>query len=174
MSYHANATAAVHAVRRIMPEVWKRRPEARLQIVGQDPPRTVRRLEGPSHGRVKVSGFVPDIRPYLRRATLALAPLTYGAGVQNKVLEAMACATPVIATSRAVSALEIEPGRDLVVADDPVSFAEAIDTLLSKPDLMGRVAACGRSYVVRNHSWEESAIRLETIYSSARGREPGA
>ena len=85
--------------------------------MGKDPPAEVRAL-GQQPG-LTVTGTVPDLRPYLQRATVALAPVAYGVGIQNKVLEAMACGTPVVASPQAVSALEAVDGRDVVVARRP-------------------------------------------------------
>ncbi|HEX9018480.1 MAG TPA: glycosyltransferase, partial [Anaerolineaceae bacterium] len=89
MSYHANVAMALELVNKIMPIVWSRKPDVEVKIVGKDPPAAI--LELASNPRVVVTGTVPDIRPYLRQATIAAAPLAYGAGIQNKVLEAMAC-----------------------------------------------------------------------------------
>jgi glycosyltransferase involved in cell wall biosynthesis len=83
---------------------------------------------------VQVTGVVDDLRPYLQSATLAVAPIRYGTGIQNKVLEAMACATPVVASHQAVSALQVAPGEDLIVADQPREFARAILELLNDPE----------------------------------------
>ena len=90
MSYHANVTAALHLVEGIMPLVWRERPGVKVTIVGANPPRPIRQLAQRFPGQVEVTGTVPDVRPYLRRASLAAAPVPYGAGIQNKVLEAMA------------------------------------------------------------------------------------
>ncbi|PWH19831.1 MAG: glycosyl transferase family 1, partial [Ardenticatenia bacterium] len=111
MSYHANITAVFYLVEEIMPRVWARRPGVRVQVVGAWPPRSVRRLAERFPGRVEVTGWVPDLRPYLQRARLAVAPLRYGAGIQNKVLEALACGTPVVATPQACSALQVQAER---------------------------------------------------------------
>lgn len=172
MSYHANVTAALHLVREIMPRVWARRPDVRLQIVGKDPPREIRDLpasarNGVNVDRVVVTGTVPDIRPFLWNATLSVVPLVYGAGIQNKVLEAMACGTPVITSAQAVSALEAQPGVDVVVAKGPEDFALAILELLQRPLLQQSLSVAGRRYVERHHDWNGIAARLESVYRGA-------
>ena len=162
MSYHANVTAALHLVHDIMPMVWSEMPEAEVVIAGSTPPAAVRALT--AAGRVRVTGFVPDLRPFLQQATIAAAPIAYGAGIQNKVLEAMASATPTVASPQAVSALAVRPGADVLVADDPRSFAQAILRLLQAPALGRQLGAAGREYVTQHHHWPTIASRLEAIY----------
>ena len=165
MSYHANVTMTMHLVENIMPHVWARRPEVKLWIVGKDPAREIRALaENPS---ITVTGTVNDIRPYLRRATVAVTPVTYGAGVQNKVLEAMACATPVITTPQAISAIQAVPGRDLLAVEDPILFAETILRLLCNPAQQKAIGQAGRSYVETYHHWTSITTKLEKIYHEA-------
>ena len=89
LSYHANVSAALHLVQEIMPIVWEKEPETIVQLAGKDPTRAIKALAA-ADARVQVTGSVADLRPYLRQAALAVAPMLYGAGIQNKVLEAMA------------------------------------------------------------------------------------
>ena len=91
MSYHANISMVLFLVQKIMPNIWSHKPDVNLWIVGKDPPNEIRALQKES--RITVTGTVSDIRPFLQKATISVAPLTYGAGIQNKVLESMACAT---------------------------------------------------------------------------------
>lgn len=167
MSYHANLTAALHLLRDIMPRVWSQRPDVKLIIVGKRPPRSIRDLADRHTPRVTVTGFVPDIRPYLCRATIAVAPLAYAAGTQYKVIEAMACGTPVVASPQAACGLSARVGEQLLVSDGAEAQANDIVSLLGDPDRSARIGRAGREYVERHHSWRTSAERLETIYSEA-------
>jgi glycosyltransferase involved in cell wall biosynthesis len=173
MSYHANITAARHLIQEIMPAVWQRRPDVQVWIVGKDPGPAIRALaDGASDvRRVIVTGTVPDIRPYLRQATVAVAPIPYGAGIQNKVLEAMACGAPVIASAQAVAALQVRAGHDLVVAGDAQDFARQILGLLDAPARRQALAQAGRAYVEEQHAWAGCGVRLEQIYALA-GMDP--
>jgi glycosyltransferase involved in cell wall biosynthesis len=164
MSYHANVTAALHLIDEIMPLVWERFPSTRVQIVGQSPPREIVDLARRYPGRASVTGTVTDLRPYLGQAALAVAPIVYGAGIQNKVLEAMAMATPVVATSKAISALGARNGEAVLVGDDPVSFSEQVIRILRNPAYAERLGRNGRRYVELNHDWNQIAGRLEAIY----------
>ena len=149
-------------VNEIMPLVWERKPEVNLCIVGKDPAREIMDLT--QNPAITVTGTVDDIRPYLQTATIAVAPIQYGAGIQNKVLEAMACGTPVIATSKAISALEVHPGRDLLVIEEPSEFAESILSLLDDQEQQRKIGAAGRRYVKQHHNWDHIAAPLEEIY----------
>jgi glycosyltransferase involved in cell wall biosynthesis len=180
MSYHANATAVIRFVEDVMPTIWAELPETQLWVVGKDPTRELIKLgragvdtgsngSGPDpSARVRVTGTVEDLRPSLRRATLAVAPIQYGVGIQNKVLEALACATPVVATRQAVSALEAEHGHDLVVASSPGELAQAIVAMLRDPGRRERIGRAGRAFVERRHNWRGLASRLTEIYHDAR------
>lgn len=165
MSYHANVTMALHLVQNIMPIVWARCPDAKVYIVGKDPTREVQALA--QNPAVVVTGTVDDIRPYLYRATVAVTPITYGAGIQNKVLEAMACATPVVSSPQAISALRVMPGRDVLVAQEPIAFAEAVLDLLRDPQRQCSIGAAGRAYVEAHHRWPDIAMQLEEVYLNA-------
>jgi len=165
MSYHANVTAALHFVRRIFPLVRAARPDARLRIVGSDPPRAIRALG--SDPAISVTGYVPDLREALGRAAVAVCPVTVKVGIQNKVLEAMAMGVPVVSTREGVEGLETEPGRDLLVADNPAGFAEHVCRLLADPGLRDRLGSAGRRYVEARHRWDVAAGRLEDLYSEA-------
>ncbi len=165
MSYHANITMTLHLVEDIIPLVWQARPDVKLWVVGKDPAREIQALA--QNPAITVTGTVPDLRPYLRRATIAVSPMAYGAGIQNKVLEAMACGQPVVTTPQAVSALEIVPGQDVVVAEENGRFADAILSLLADPAQQRQIGQAGLAYVQQHHDWDGIAAQLETIYQQA-------
>lgn len=165
MSYHANVTMVMHLAKEIMPHVWAQKPEVKLWVVGKDPVREIEALS--QHPNVTVTGTVPDLRDYLGRAAVAVTPITYGAGIQNKVLEAMACATPVVTTPKAVAAIDVEHNRELLIASTPKMFAQELVNLLADPDKQQRLAQAGRDYVEKYHSWSNIAARLENIYHTA-------
>lgn len=167
LSYHANINMVLFLVNQIMPQVWLNNPEVRLDIVGKDPPREI--IELGKNPKITVTGTVMDLRPYLRQAAVAVAPIIYGAGIQNKVLEAMACATPVISTSKAVSALAVTHGENVLVADTPQEFAQAIVDLLADPQKRDRIGSAGRQFVEKYHNWSTITEQLEVIYNCVLG-----
>jgi polysaccharide biosynthesis protein PslH len=164
MSYHANTTAALYLVNEIMPRVWGECPEAQVTIVGKNPPPQVLDLALRYAQRVCVTGTVSDIRPYLAQATLAVSSVQYGAGIQNKVLEAMAMGTPVVATPQAVSALQVVDGEHVLVGESPESFARAVVCLLREPEQCARLGQAGLNYVIKNHAWNFIVEHLEQAY----------
>lgn len=165
MSYHANVTMVLYLVENIMPRVWAARPGVKLWVVGKDPAPEIRALEG--HPNITVTGTVEDIRPYLRRASVAVSPVMYGVGIQNKVLEAMACGTAVVSTPQAVSTLDVVPGWDVLVEKEADQFAGSILKLLDNTGYRDQVGRAGYQYVLNHHKWSVVAERLEGIYHEA-------
>jgi glycosyltransferase involved in cell wall biosynthesis len=165
MSYHANLAAALDLANQVMPHVWASRADTRLVIAGKDPPREL--LAQTADPRITVTGTVLDLRPYLARATVAVSPIRYGAGIQNKLLEAMAMATPVVSTPQATAAIQVRPGRDLLVADTPRACAEAVLSLLADEGLRQQLGQGGRRYVETYHDWNRIAGGLEGVYRDA-------
>jgi glycosyltransferase involved in cell wall biosynthesis len=149
-------------VNEIMPRVWKIRPGVELVIVGKDPSPEIREL-GRMTG-IAVTGTVEDIRPFLWQATASVVPLLYGAGIQNKILEAMATATPVITTSRTLSALDAEAGLEIVAADTAENFAVEILRMMSDTEHRNKIGNAGLAYVQRCHNWKNIAGRLVDVY----------
>jgi glycosyltransferase involved in cell wall biosynthesis len=162
MSYHANVTMVLNFVENIYPRIRSERPDVKLWIAGKDPTNEIKALK--STPGIEVTGTVKDLRPYLQHATVALSPITYGAGMQIKVLEAMACETPVVSTSQAVSALQASHGQDVLVADDPAEFAKHVLRLLSDPEYQNTIGQAGHRYVTKHHKWSSIIAKLEGVY----------
>jgi len=165
LDYFPNQDAALHFCRSVWPLLRARRPELRLDLVGSRPPRSVRKLDAKNNIRVIAS--VPDVRPYLGRAWVALCPIRIRAGIQNKILEAMALGVPLVATPVCREGLQIEPGRHLLVADGPEQFASAIELLLDNVTLREKLIDAGRAYVEQQHDWAASIRALSNSYSAA-------
>lgn len=165
MSYHANIAAVEDLIHQIMPLVWEEQPNAELHIVGKDPAPAV--IEMGQRPHVKVIGSVPDMRPYLAQAAIAISTVRYGVGIQNKVLEAMAMATPVVCSLQANSALKTINGQDILVGDTPQMIARHILDLLASAEKRAMIGQCGRQYVETHHTWDSAATTLETLYQSA-------
>lgn len=164
MSFHANIAGALFLTQEIMPLIWRQRPDVRLIIAGSNPPTHIRRL---ADERIEVTGYVPDLRPFIRQATLAICPLPYAVGIQNKILEAMALATPVIASPQAAAGLQAVPGQDLLVASEAEEFAAAVLQLLADRSLQAEMGARGREYLRTFHDWRRITRQLLTIYEHA-------
>jgi polysaccharide biosynthesis protein PslH len=165
MSYHANHAAAVYLIEEIMPLIWQQRPDVQLKIVGANPAPALQAL-AQHHEQIEVTGYVADLRPYLSTASIALCPIRYGVGIQNKVLEAMAMATPVIAAPQATVALHARPESELLLAANATEFARQTLRLLDDPQRQAMLGFQGRRYVERYHAWEASAATLEHCYTA--------
>lgn len=168
MSYHANISMVKYLVADIMPRIWNKRPGTRLLIVGKDPSAEVRELE--KNPLIQVTGTVSDIRPFLWRATVSVVPLLYGAGIQNKILEAMATNTPVVTTFKSLKALQVQEGKELLAAHDAEGFSRAVLRLIEDRQLQKSISDAGASYVAANHNWSSIATWLVSIYEQAIDR----
>lgn len=144
----------------VFPLIQKRFPPAKLWLVGARPTAAIRRRSRDND--VTVTGSVPDIRLYQRRAKVSVCPVQLRVGTQTKVLEAMSCGTPVVTTSAGNHGVAAVTGRDLHVADDAESFANKVVSLL-RGEQWSELSANGRKYVVDNFSWPTSVGRLERI-----------
>jgi glycosyltransferase involved in cell wall biosynthesis len=165
MSFHANVAGALHLVKDIMPHIWRQRPDVQLVIAGSNPPAVVQKMA--RDPRIKVTGYVEDLRPYIAQAMVAVSPLPYAVGIQNKVLEAMALGTPVVCSSCAVAGLQAREGQDLLVADDLVLFANYVLQLLDDCQLWEQISENGVSYVTTHHNSEGVMKALLVVYTSA-------
>jgi len=173
MSFHANALAARRLCSEIWPLVHAQHPDATLVIAGAAPSASLRRQVGPN---TVLTGYVADMARVLRSAAVSVAPMPYAVGVQNKILEALACATPVVATQAAAGDLRLRHGRELLIAEGSEALAARISFLLSNPDLARRIGNAGRRFVEAHHDVDMVADRLEEQYLEVvhRKRERGA
>ena len=162
MDYFPNVDAVQYFCTDVFPLVRAAVPECRFSIVGRHPTRRVRELQ--SHPHVTVTGSVPDVRPYLTHATVAVAPFRIARGVQNKVLEAMATGLPVVGTTQAFEGMAATVEDGIRIADDPQHFAKELITLLTGNGTVRQ--QCGlraRRYVEQHHQWFEQGVKLERL-----------
>jgi glycosyltransferase involved in cell wall biosynthesis len=160
MKTRPNIDGALFFVREILPRVLDRRPDAVFYLVGASPPDEVRRLAG---AHVIVTGEVPDVRPYVRRAAVVVVPLRMGGGTRLKILEGLAMEKPIVTTSLGCEGIDVANGEHLFVADGAEAFASAVVRVMS--DLPGaQVSALrGRALVQEQYHWEGIADRLEVF-----------
>jgi sugar transferase (PEP-CTERM/EpsH1 system associated) len=165
--YRPNRDAALYFARSIFPLILREHPDATLSVVGQLPPQDVLHLAG---GAVEVTGQVPDVRPYLERAAVAVAPLRAGGGTRLKILEAMAAGKPVVSTSIGCEGLAVQPGEHLLVADSPELFAQHVNRLLSDRALAGEMGARGRRLIEARYTWGALVKQLRNFHSETLER----
>jgi len=157
MGWAPNTDAALWLGRQIWPRVLLRVPGARLLLVGRDPTPAVRALASET---IEVSGTVADVRPYLAKTSVAVAPLRSGGGTRLKLLEALGAGRPVVATSIGVDGLEDLVGRGVVVADEATAIADALADLLKDPQAAADMGRAGHDAVATDHSWDGALAPL--------------
>ena len=170
MSWPPNEDAAEHFARDIMPAIRSRIPDASFWIVGADPSARVQNLS--SIPGVHVTGTVADIRPWIWSAAVYASPLRFGLGVKNKILEAMACGAPIVATSRSLSGTPLIDGRHAMIADDDAKFTESVVRLLSDAALRESLSREARRKVEAENSWASVAMQYESVYRDALAPQP--
>jgi sugar transferase (PEP-CTERM/EpsH1 system associated) len=162
-----NIAAAKRVAERLLPAFRQVHPDAQFHIVGRAPPLALTKLDGKDG--VRVWGAVPDVRPFLAGATIVLVPLDIARGVQNKILEAMAMARPVLATSGAATGIGAEHERQLLIADrDRALIAEAL-TLLSHPERGVVLGLTAREFVLDHKSWQAMLAELPHLVAGDEG-----
>jgi glycosyltransferase involved in cell wall biosynthesis len=161
MSTYTNVDATSWFAEEVFPRIEVEIPEASFWIVGRSPQRSLRGLARPP--RVLVTGEVPDVYDWLCRAQVAVAPLRIGAGMQNKVVQAMACALPVVATSVANEGIGGAPDEHILLRDDAAGMANTIVALLRDAEARERLGAAARSFVEANWTWEAHFLKLEQV-----------
>jgi len=164
---------AIEFQRTVMPIVCERVPGARLVILSREPMENPR-LRAALAGAVLATG-IPDPGPVLRQSTVAVAPLRHSTEVQRTILEPMAAMLPVVATSGVLQRLAVNPGRELLVADDPKDFALKIVRLFGSDALRAEIGSRARSFVVEHHSWNHMAAQfLQVVGGISRPPAPAS
>lgn len=158
MDYYPNTQAVLFFAQHCWPLIRAQIPDATWHIIGRTPPPEVQRLAQLSG--VTVTGWVPDMRPHLAEAAVAIAPLLIGGGTRLKILEALSMQRAVVSTSLGCEGLAVESGKHLLVADQPQAFAEAVITLLQHPELRKTLGDTGRALVEATYSWDRCGADL--------------
>lgn len=162
--YPPNVDAALQLTDVILPKIREQRPDVALWLVGNEPPPE---LKARANDHISVTGRVPDVKPYLARATAFVSPLRLGAGLKNKVLEALAMGTPVIATPLSVDGISVQDGASALLCEID-DMAEATLRLLNDQNLRGQLALRGRELIEQRYSWSSVAERYLALYEAIR------
>ncbi len=152
MDYRPNIAGCLWFADHVWPLVRERYPDATFEIVGREPTAAIRNLE--QRPGINVAGTVPDVRPYLHKATAAVVSLSIARGVQNKVLEALAAGKAVVASPSPVVGLGVEPGVHLLQAETPDDWTKAIGCIFDDATLRSELGLAGREFVLMHHRWE--------------------
>lgn len=164
MDYWPNVDAVTWFVKGMLPALRERFPALRFHIVGRSPAPAVQALSGPA---VNVTGTVPDVRPYLQHAAAVVAPLRLARGIQNKVLEAMAMARPVVAAGTCVRAITCAALAGLQAAETEEDYVEHVSALLADAQAANAAGRAGRAFVLGAYSWDAHLAGLDRYLETA-------
>ncbi len=162
MDFRPNVDAVCWFAEAILPRIREHVPDAHLYIVGQRPSPAVQAL-GHRPG-ITVTGFVPDVRPYIAAADVYIVPMRMGGGTRLKVLEAMTMGKAIVSTTLGCEGYGLSPGRELIVADDAARFADETVALLGDPARRARLGAAAREFAVSRYDWSRIVPLLEQAY----------
>ena len=162
MDYAPNVDAVIYFSKEIFPVIRQQFPDAKFVIAGQRPVKKVLDLAGTA---IEVTGFVKDLSALYRRAAIVVAPLRFGAGTQNKVLEAMAMGVPVVSGAVGFEGLNIQSGEGILLAMSTEAFAESCCRLLADSELRQRTGETGKTKIRENFAWPVIAQQLESYFN---------
>jgi sugar transferase (PEP-CTERM/EpsH1 system associated) len=165
LGYFPNADAAEWLAAEILPRVRAVHADAHLRLAGARPARRVRRLAG--RPAVSLAADVPDLGAEVRQAAVVVVPMRAGAGLQNKVLEALAEARPVVTTTMVAAAIGLAHEEHVLVADDAAGLAGATARLLGDAALAERLGRAGRAFVATRYGWEAAGERMDALWRGA-------
>ncbi len=171
MDYYPNQQAVREFCEQVLPRIQNRRDSAKMLIVGANPDPSVTRLA--QRPGVEVTGSVADVRPYVQKSALTVAPLRIARGTQNKILESMAMRVPVVSSEEAAGGVDAVPGKHLLTASSPADYEERILRLLEDRSERGRLADAGRERVLSHHNWQKSMWRLDGIIADCLAHSNG-
>lgn len=163
LDWRPNLDGVARFLEEVYPGLRERRPGVTLDVVGRNPPAWLRRVAEATPG-IDLHADVPDVRPFLARASLLVVPLRIGGGSRLKILEALACATPVVSTRIGAEGLQLTPGRHFEQVEDIGDLGPAIAALLSVPEAARRQAEAGLERVRQRYDWDHLAEELASVW----------
>jgi polysaccharide biosynthesis protein PslH len=171
MCYPPNHDGITWFLDEVLPRLLQRLPDARLYVVGKDPPRRIRSRASES---VIVTGWVPDIRPYVHKATAYIVPLRMGGGTRLKVLEALSMKKPVVSTRIGCEGIAVVDGESVMIADSPDAFVERTVRVLGDRGLQRQLAESGHRVMKDRYDWAVVGESLERAYEDISSRRTNA
>lgn len=165
MDWMPNEDGILWFVDEVLPRIHERMPDVTLTIVGRNPPQQIQALAA-HDARLRVTGSVPDVRPYLEGAAVFVVPLRVGGGTRLKIFEALAMERPLVSTTIGAEGLPVENGAHVVIADGAGPFADAVLGLLSEPRQATALARRGAAHVRSQFGWDRAAARFLELITS--------
>ena len=164
LNYPPNADGIRWFANEVFPRVKRAYTDTVLTIVGRNPPRDIRNLDARNGESINVTGYVPELQPCFEAAALMVVPVRAGGGMRVRILEGFARGIPMVTTTIGLEGIEATLGRDILVADDPVDFADAVIALLRDDQMRKNLAEHGRRLVERKYDWRRALTPLDEIY----------
>lgn len=162
MDWMPNEDAIIYFTDEILPRIAAQIPDVRLTVVGRNPTARLAALVEKNE-RIRLTGRVEDIRPYVERAAAYVVPLRVGGGTRLKIYEAMAMRKPVISTGIGAEGLPVRNGQEILIADDPEAFAQAVVTTLKDKALAERMGRAARDVVCERFGWDRAATAFSEV-----------
>lgn len=162
--YPPNADGIRWFIGKVFPLIRSKVTGVTLTIIGKNPPKDFIKLAGDKNSGIVVTGFVPELDPYFAESGLAVIPVRAGGGMRVRILEAFARAIPVVTTTMGLEGINAQPGKDVLVADSPGDFADAVVRLLNSQALQDQLSTNGRRLVETKYDWQVRLKDLEKIY----------
>ena len=166
MDWYPNEDAVAFFADEVLPRIQETVPDVAFSIVGGNPSARVQKLA--ERERVVVTGRVPEIKPYFAEATVFVVPLRIGSGTRLKILEALAMGKAIVSTTVGAEGLDLRDGEEILIADEPTAFADAVIRLLTDSELRRRVGETGRIRVEQDYDWRSIGKKLYTLYESLK------
>ena len=165
LHYPPNADGIRWFSSEVFPLVQAQAPEATLTIVGKNPPSDIQSLAANSDGAINVTGYSPDLTPYLEAAAVMVVPVRAGGGMRVRILEGFARGMPMVTTTLGLEGIEAAPNQDILVADTPTQFALQVVRLLENEQLRESLSRSGRRLAERKYDWKRALTPLGELYS---------
>jgi len=172
MDWMPNEDAIIYFIEKIMPRISSWNPQLTLTIVGRNPGGRLKVL-AESNRQIKITGRVDDVRPYIDKASAYVVPMRVGGGTRLKIYEAMAMAKPVISTTVGAEGLPIRDGKELLIADQPEDFAQAVIRTLSDAPFAAKIGEQARALVCERFGWERAAQAFMQVCEKVVNRPAG-
>jgi polysaccharide biosynthesis protein PslH len=168
MIYLPNITGILWFVHEVWPRILAKVPHMTLTIAGKNPPPEIQKLSNSNHHEgIRITGYLPDPKPYLEEAGVFIVPLLAGGGMRVKIIDAWRWGLPVVSTSIGAEGIDYSEGENILIADSPEDFANAVVRVLTEPDLAQRLRLNGRQWVEQHYDWQTVYPAWDAIYPLA-------
>lgn len=168
LDYMPNIDAAVYFANEVFPLIQRRVPDAEFSVVGFNPPKSVRALA--QMPGIDVRANVPDIRPEVTSAAVSVAPIRFGAGIQNKILQALAMGVPVVATPLVAKPFGLGASSPVLAAETPQKFADQVVEILQRPEYRRQLALAGRDLIETHFKWDQVFAPVDEFLDDIAGK----